>query len=215
MSPFRRPGRLRRTWLRLAVVILLVAFSIDLFAIYVYSPPERIHLSETTTTTNLSTTSNDRIFIASIHWNNEFIIRSHWSAAVLDLVRHFGPENVYVSIIESGSWDDSKVALRELDAQLEGLGVQRSVELLDTTHKDEIERVPGPDEEGWVWTSRGKKELRRIPYLAGIRNRAMAKLNQLAQEQQTFDKILWLNDVIFTVCRCLLSIHSLALFIVS
>jgi hypothetical protein len=141
-----------------------------------------------------------------MHWNNEVIIRSHWSAAVLGLVRHFGAENVYVSIIEGGSWDDSKNALRELDLHLGDLGVQRSSELLDTTHKDEIERTPGPYEEGWVWTSRGRKELRRIPYLAGIRNRVMEKLNQLAensngQKGQTFEKILWLNDVIFTVYR--------------
>ncbi len=124
----------------------------------------------------------------------------------MDLVRHFGAENVYVSIVESGSWDGSKSALKELDLHLENLGVQRSIELLETTHKDEIERTPGPYEEGWVWTSRARKELRRIPYLARIRNQIMEKLNQLAdtsngQKSKTFRKILWLNDVIFTVYR--------------
>ena len=127
------------------------------------------------------------------------MIRSHWSAAVLDLVRHYGADNVYISIVESGSMDNSKHALRELDAELEKLGVERSIELLDTTHEDEMAKTPGP---GWISTSRGKKELRRIPYLSGIRNRVMEKLNVLAAREngkRTFDKILWLNDVIFTV----------------
>ena len=203
MSPFRRPGRLRRLWLRLAALFLLIVLSVDLLlGIVVESPPKRAPAS-TTAVTKLSNTT-DRIFIASMHWNNEFIIRSHWSGAVLDLVRHFGAENVYISIVESGSWDDTKGALRDLDRELGNVGVQRSIELLETTHKDEIERTLGPDEAGWIWTSREKKELRRIPYLAGIRNRVMEKINQLAdtsngQTGQTFGKILWLNDVIFTV----------------
>lgn len=132
------------------------------------------------------------------------IIRSHWNAAVLDLVRHFGADNVYISITESGSWDDTKGALRELDLELEKLGVERSVELHESTHKDEMERIPGLYEEGWIWTSRGRMELRRIPYLAKIRNGVMEKLKQLAERtdghgKRSFDKILWLNDVIFTV----------------
>lgn len=138
-----------------------------------------------------------------MHWNNELIIRSSWSAAVLDLVKHFGPENVYISVMESGSWDNTKGALKELDLQLEDLGVERSIEMYESTHEDEIERIPNPHEEGWIWTSRGRKELRRIPYLAGIRNKVMNKLQQLAErtdgQRRRFDKILWLNDVIFTV----------------
>jgi len=122
----------------------------------------------------------------------------------LDLVRHFGAENVYVSIIEGGSWDDTKGALRDLDLELERMGVERSIEMDETTHKDEIERIPDPNEEGWIWTSRERKELRRIPYLSGIRNRVTDKLRYLAERtdgkgKRSFDKILWLNDVIFTV----------------
>ena len=155
-----------------------------------------------------SNVHKERIFIASMHWNNEAIIRSHWSPAVLDLVQHFGVSNVYVSIVESGSWDDTKGALRELDKELGKLGAKRSIDLHESTHKDEIERVPSTQESGWILTSRGKKELRRIPYLADIRNRVMYKLKELEQQPEQggggrFDKILWLNDVIFTVCLVL------------
>ena len=188
----RRSGRLCRTWLRLVLLSLAIALSVDYFLMTTLNiPPQRVPPSKAN--------SKDRIFIASMHWTNEAMIRSHWSAAVLDLVRFYGADNVYISIVESGSMDNSKHALRELDAQLEKLGVERNIELLDTTHEDEMAKTPGP---GWISTSRGKKELRRIPYLSGIRNRVMEKLNVLAEREsgkRTFDKVLWLNDVIFTV----------------
>lgn len=191
----RRRGRLRRTWLRLVLILLFIGLSVDYFlTIALEAPPTRV--------SPMLSSSEDRIFIASMHWTNELMLRSHWNAAVLNLVRHFGTDNVYISILESGSMDDSKAALRELDTELELLGVERSIELLDTTHEDEMNRIPGPQEDGWIFTSRGRKELRRIPYLSGIRNRVMEKLNILAEresDKRMFDKILWLNDVIFTV----------------
>lgn len=198
----QRLWRQSRSWLRLATFPLLLILSIDFFLTISLSPPlRRVSLSSAPSD---AVTSKDRIFIASMHWNNELILRSHWSAALLDLVRHLGVDNVYISIVESGSWDNTKGALRDLDVELEKLGVERSIELLNITHKDEVERVPDPDEEGWIQTNRTRKELRRIPYLAKLRNRVMDKLKKLAdkrdgQGKRSFDKILWLNDVIFTV----------------
>ncbi|RAK81436.1 glycosyltransferase family 69 protein [Aspergillus fijiensis CBS 313.89] len=140
---------------------------------------------------------SDRIFIASTHWNNERILRSHWNDAVVDLVRTLGSENVFVSVLESGSWDDSKGALRELDTRLDRLGVRRNITLSDTTHHDEISAPPGRD--GWIKTPRGRTELRRIPYLARLRNWTLQPLEDLARQGITFDKVLFLNDVVFTV----------------
>ncbi|TGO81305.1 hypothetical protein BPOR_1216g00010 [Botrytis porri] len=194
----RRQGR---NWLRLAFIPILIILSVDFFLNISLNPPlKRVSLSSAPSDT---VTRKDRIFIASMHWNNELILRSHWSAALLDLVGYFGVDNVYISIVESGSWDNTKGALMDLDVELGKLGVERSIELLNITHKDEVERIPKPDEEGWIQTSRARKELRRIPYLAKLRNRVMDKLKKLAnrtddQEERSFDKILWLNDVIFT-----------------
>ena len=139
-----------------------------------------------------------KIFIASIHWNNEKILRSHWIPSVLGLVDHFGKDNVYVSVQESGSWDNSKGALRELDKALEQAGVRKRIILDETTHEDEIKKSPA--ESGWIQTSRGAKELRRVPYLAKLRNLVLAPLQELAEAGEHFDKILFLNDVVFTVC---------------
>lgn len=76
----------------------------------------------------IQSSHTDRVFVASMHWNNELIIRSHWSTAVLDLVKHFGPENVYIFII-GDSFDDTKGALMDLGLELKKLGIERSIEL--------------------------------------------------------------------------------------
>jgi hypothetical protein len=96
--------------------------------------------------------------------------------------------------------------LRGLDTELEKLGVERSVVLSDKTHEDEINRVPVEVEKGWIWSTRGKIEMRRLPFLARTRNAAMEKLRELAVRSdaeggsRTFDRVLWLNgDVIFRV----------------
>lgn len=138
---------------------------------------------------------NEKIFIASIHWNNEAVLRSHWNQAVVELAKELGRENVYVSVQESGSWDDSKGALRALDAQLEEAGISRRIVLDNTTHLDEINKPPA--ETGWIRTPRGKMELRRIPYLAKLRNLAMEPLYDLEKAGLRFDRILFLNDVVF------------------
>ncbi|KAB8216313.1 cryptococcal mannosyltransferase 1-domain-containing protein [Aspergillus novoparasiticus] len=128
----------------------------------------------------------ERIFIASTHWNN----------AVIQLAKTWGPENIFVSIFESGSWDDSKGALRDLDLELDRLGVRRNLTLSEITHQDEISRPPSDD---WIDTPRGRKELRRIPYLARLRNLTLRPLEDLARSGIVFDKVLFLNDVVFTV----------------
>jgi len=140
---------------------------------------------------------NERVYVASIHWNNGPVLRAHWNQAVKDLVTLFGSENIYISVFESGSWDDSKEVLAELDADLERLGVQRTVLLDVTTHADEMAVVPGPN--GWIDTPRGKKELRRIPYLSRLRNLSLKPMWEMAKKGQKFDKILFLNDVVFDV----------------
>ncbi|RKL18310.1 hypothetical protein BFJ68_g4013 [Fusarium oxysporum] len=116
-----------------------------------------------------------RIYIASMHFNNERVIRDHWGPAVIELAKLFGRENVFVSVYESGSWDKTKRELHHMDQELERLGVPHRVEMSDVTHKDEIEN---PNKgEGWIDTPRGK---------------------HLSKKGEHFDKVLFLNDVVFT-----------------
>lgn len=156
---------------------------------------------------------DQKIFIASIHWTDEIMLRSHWAAALMELAKAIGPSNVFVSIYESGSFDNTKDMLQTLNADLELAGIPHKVVLDDTTHKDEAERPPA--DTGWIqmpstqsyrenWTGsfsleKGTWVPRRIPYLARLRNLAMEPLYELQQEGEMFSKVLWLNDVVFNV----------------
>ncbi|KAJ4253852.1 hypothetical protein NW762_010247 [Fusarium torreyae] len=146
----------------------------------------------------------EKVFIAGIHWNNEKILRDVWVPVVIQLASQIGPNNVFVSVQESGSWDDSKGALRFLDEQLAVLGVPKKIILDNTTHLDEISQAPGP---GWLATPTGQIEMRRIPYLAKLRNLVLQPLLDMKDRDIHFDKILFLNDVAFNVkdVRTLLS----------
>lgn len=153
------------------------------------------HLSPTD---EFVTQRSERVYIASIHWNNEQILRSHWNDAVIALANALGRENVFITIYESGSWDDSKGALRELDMALAAHNIRRNITLSETTHLDEISVMEKGS--GWIDTPRGRRELRRIPYLSRLRNWALRPLQELARQGEQFDKVLFLNDVVFNVC---------------
>ena len=173
---------------RILIVVVLVWSAID--TIYARMVLRRQTVNKGTEL------GSERIYIASIHWNNEAILKSHWVSAVLDLVNEIGSDKVFVSIQESGSWDDSKGALAFLDAELEKAGIRRKVILDPTTHLDEINKPPARS--GWIMTPRDKLELRRIPYLARLRNLVMEPLYRIEESGEKFDKILFLNDVVFT-----------------
>ncbi|KAI9762556.1 MAG: hypothetical protein M4579_000359 [Chaenotheca gracillima] len=203
-TSFRRSSRTRLLRVVFAVIALLL--TVDLLRIIWITTSSTTTTPSTTTTsgptpdTALVTTNKPRVFIASIHWNNEAVLRSRWNDAVVSLAETLGVDNVYVSVYESGSWDDSKGALRELDVRLGKIGVQRTVRLDEMTHADELARPAEERGKGWIETSRKQpeRELRRIPYLARLRNLSLEPLWNLEKEGVGFDKVLFLNDVVFT-----------------
>ena len=185
MSFFRRAHR-SRVWRTLLALFGLVV-AIDFFRL---SSSRRLQ-------TETIPRPVPSIYIASIFWNSAPILYSGWRHTIVDLAEKLGTENVFISIYESGSWDNSKELLRELIRVLESRGVQHRIILDETTHQDEIDRPPAP--EGWLQTPRGRTELRRIPYLSKLRNKVLEPLAEFAAANRTFDKILFLNDVSFKV----------------
>ncbi|KAJ5919741.1 hypothetical protein N7454_009576 [Penicillium verhagenii] len=181
--------RIRRS--RLLRIFLFVFFAWNLIELYVIIQ----RISEVDLIYRDQPRRKERIYIAGVNWNNEPILRSHWNQALLNLAWKLGPDNIYVSIYESGSYDNTKGALMELDLELERLQVPRTIILSPVTHEDEMAATPG---EGWVQTPKGDMELRRIPYLSRTRNMSLKPLEELAKQGVTFDKILFLNDVVFT-----------------
>lgn len=187
--------RRRRKWVDLLILSLTFVLLLDAYPLICVDHTQRVSPS------TFRLQHNERIFIASMHWNNEAILRSRWNRAVLDLVKYLGADNVFVAVLESGSWDGSKAALQELDAELQQMSIPRSFIFDAVTHKNATERISAVGEKGWITTPRGRKELRRIPYLAKLRNRVMEEmLKASSADGRRFTKVLWLNDVVFTVC---------------
>lgn len=184
----------RSRGVRIVVLLAIIVNFLETFSIY-----NRIAQIEKSVPMVHTYSKTERIYIASMHFNNEDLLRSHWNKALLELVAALGEENVFVNIYESGSWDDTKGAMAELDALLEQRGIEKRVEVSDTTHLDEIENPIKGD--GWIKTKRSKdKELRRIPYLSRLRNKTLQDLAELTEQGVHFDKVLFLGDVVFTVC---------------
>jgi len=197
-----RPPRLvrlllSRSTLRKLFILLLLWSIVEAHLVYYQIARSQREFEAQETTLHSPT----RVFIASLHWNNENILRTDWNKGVIDLVKALGEENVFVSVYESGSWDDSKGALRELDGQLAKLGVGRKIVLDDTTHEELLQSSPGS--EGWIKVQSGelsgRNAPRRIPYLSRLRNLSLQPLLELAENGTRFDHVLFLGDVVFNV----------------
>ena len=205
LSSYRRASR----WPRLAVYGLIFLFLLDVF---------RLLGSHRTFSNNLISQTvehvedlpkelrNQKIYIAAQFWTSEEPLVEFWLNQFLKLLPVLGPRNVYVSIVESGSLDNTADAIRWLDGELVKLGVARTVIIDPTTHEDVVNAGSldehGHHKSGWIVTGdtavEGQKELRRIPYLSDLRNKGLEPLLRMHRTNgEIFDKILYLNDVFF------------------
>ncbi|KAI0136398.1 polysaccharide export protein [Xylariales sp. AK1849] len=192
--------RFRRTYLRPALYIFAFLFVID--AIHLISSRPDTHRTTLRPRSSWPSPKNTSVYIASVHRNTEAIQREAWNDAVLALVDYLGAENVHISAVESGSQEGTKDALMDLKAGLDSRRVSNDISLGMTVWEqlDEIDTRPPPGvrEPGWIWNgAESQFELRRIPYLSKVRNSAMKPLERLEREGRHFDKVLWLNDVVF------------------
>lgn len=144
------------------------------------------------------------VFIVSVHRNTANVL-PEWSAATLALVDYLGKDRVYFSALESGSQDGTKAELSALKTELDARGVPNTIDLGKDVYEqlDEMWARPDPDgprQQGWIWNEEDNVyDLRRITYLAKERNKAMQPLEDLERMGTKFDKILWINDVVFNV----------------
>ncbi len=196
--------RFRRAYLRPLLLLLGILFLVDAIRLIRRRPYTHRTKPTPDRRSPASPSGNTTVFIVSVHRNTEEIQRLIWNEAVLNLVDYLGAENVHVSAVESGSQEDTKGALMDLKAALDERRVPNTISLGMTVWEqlEEIDARPPPHarEPGWIWNkAEGQFELRRIPYLSRVRNQAMAPLGQLEAEGRYFDKVLWLNDVVFDV----------------
>ncbi|KAL9589917.1 MAG: hypothetical protein Q9203_001272 [Teloschistes exilis] len=137
------------------------------------------------------------VYIASTQWNSGTLLQNHWIPSLLQLTKDLKAANIFVfiSIYENGSWDDTKKLLLQLKSTLEDHHIQHQITIDDASHEQII--AQNTSSSGWLKTSYGR-EMRRIPYLASVRNEALKPLASLAESGVMFDKIVYINDVVFS-----------------
>ncbi|OAX41049.1 glycosyltransferase family 69 protein [Rhizopogon vinicolor AM-OR11-026] len=115
----------------------------------------------------------EKIFVAAMFYNNEQVI-PYWHNSLVKVIHYLGPDNVFVSIVESHSTDNSPQLLEALDADLALMGVPRRILIAD-------ESVSKPDDMSWN---------NRIDFLAATRNRALEPLMEGG-----YDRVVFSNDI--------------------
>ncbi|KAL4973779.1 cryptococcal mannosyltransferase 1-domain-containing protein [Aspergillus desertorum] len=168
---------LRRRLFQLFLLTFFLWSSADILFVYLHFHDEQIHL-------DYRPPERQRIFIASALWDKERTVPNQWNDAVIELANIFGADNIFVSVYESGSSDDTRDALRKLDKALDGVGVQRKITIADPFPDNEALKKPPANRE-------------HIATRARLRNLSLKPLYDLRDTGTFFDRILFLNDVVF------------------
>ncbi|RAH53748.1 hypothetical protein BO85DRAFT_151409 [Aspergillus piperis CBS 112811] len=181
----RRFGGLVR--LVIGFLILLVALTGILWPSYTYLPPHYQLLHQQASRSGITgrgNPHNETVFIAAILYDPDGkLANGRWGHDLLHLINLLGEENVFLSLYENGSGIRGQSALRDLEDRLP-CNTSIQIELdLDLTAFPTV-TIPG-----------GGERVKRTDYLAEMRNRALWPLDE--HPGIVFDKILYLNDVIF------------------
>lgn len=172
------------------IVVVLVLLA-GLFAPSYTDPPKQYStLRRTVESGDVKGRGNahdEKIFIAAAVYDHQGeLLRGEWGAQLLELIDMLGPDNVFLSIYENGADDQAQLALREFS---EAVPCNHSIvhEHLD------LALLPH------VITPSGASRLKRIAFLAEVRNRALRPLDdpQSSAYSTRFDKLLYLNDIFF------------------
>lgn len=191
LKPRRRSKCSRRLYLYFLVftgtILLLLAITAIFRPSYTYLPPHYALLRKRALESHAPGRGNPRnesIFIAaSLYDRGGELTGGQWGRAVLELINLLGKDNVFLSIYENDSGPEGRNALRNLEAQ-----VTCDKSLVFEEHLD-LKTLPT------VTVPGGSKRIKRIEYLAEVRNRALRPLDD--HPERRYDKLLFLNDVVF------------------
>ncbi|KAE8147205.1 cryptococcal mannosyltransferase 1-domain-containing protein [Aspergillus avenaceus] len=166
----------------LALVLLTAVFRPS----YTRFPPHYVSLRNAISQSNQPARGNPRnekVFIAaSLYDRGGKLAQGQWGFGLLHLIDLIGENNVFLSIYENNSGPEGKSALLGLEEQIK---CNKSIIIEDQFDLDSLPRVTIPG---------GSKRTKRIDYLAEVRNRALRPLDQ---SETRYDRLLFLNDVMF------------------
>ena len=188
-------------WLVLGSLLLLILLTAIFRPSYTHLPVHYRELQRQILRTKREgrgNLNNEKVFIAaSIYDRDGRLAGGAWGRAILDLIDILGNDNVYLSIYENDGGDEARIALKRFET---GVQCQHSLIFEDHLPLDNLPHVTLPN---------GSKRVKRIAYLAEARNRALRPL--AARSLKKYDKLLFLNDVVFDpidAAQLLFSTHS-------
>jgi hypothetical protein len=165
--------------------VVLVLFTALFRPSYTHRPPHYLELERKAVLSldpGRSNPLNEQIFIAvSLYDKNGHLAGGRWGDSVLELIHLLGPENVFLSIYQSDSGNSA--ALDVFAAK-----VKCKLEIVNDLliSKDDFPTITMPD---------GSEHVKRVAYLAEMRNRALRPLDKAGPVK--YDKVLFLNDIYF------------------
>ncbi|KAJ5902601.1 hypothetical protein N7495_003129 [Penicillium taxi] len=180
----------RRCWYLQAfvgIIFALVALTSVLRPSYTHPPAHYSTLRasvQDTSELGRGNPRNEKVFIvASLYDRGGELASGDWGSQLLQLIDLLGADNVFVSIYENDSGEQGQNALRSLEDQIMS---EKSIVYEEHLDPKTIPSVTVPG---------GEKRVKRIEYLAYVRNKALLPLAQ--DSAKIYDKILYLNDVFF------------------
>ncbi|GKZ67222.1 hypothetical protein AnigIFM50267_001489 [Aspergillus niger] len=192
----RYSGRYRRSLFRricnyfyavIGIIFLLIVLTSIFRPSYTRPPPHYLSLRNAvsqSTKSGRGNIRNEKVFIAaSLYDPDGELARGHWGDSVLELIDLLGEDNVFLSIYENDSGRDGESALQEL---ADRTTCQKSIVFEQHLDLADLPTVAVPG---------GSRRIKRIEYLAEVRNRALRPLDD--QPGVRYDKLLYLNDVAF------------------
>ncbi|KAF2456352.1 cryptococcal mannosyltransferase 1-domain-containing protein, partial [Lineolata rhizophorae] len=200
-----------------AIIILYVMFAFFSKPSYTYYPAHYKALARLANDSEVAGRANPRgekVFIAaSIVDKNGELLGGQWGTSMVELVDLLGPNNVYLSVYENGADPRAVGAMRNLSESVQC----SSSFVADNLTYDQIRHIELPN---------GESRVKRIEYLAEVRNRALRPLEQSTPARRakrngrrsadstdvalfeshhgtpayltTFDRVLFLNDIYFS-----------------
>lgn len=169
-------------------IVLLLAILTSVFRPSYTRPPPHYGVLQNSALENTypgrGNPRNESVFIAaSLYDPDGMLARGQWGKQLLRLIDLLGDSNVFLSIYENDSGEEGEKALRELEQQVSCSKAIVLEEHLDFKSLSTVS-IPG-----------GSKRVKRIEYLAQVRNRALQPLD--AHPEIRYDKLLYVNDILF------------------
>lgn len=167
-------------WIRLVVYLYLTAAGAYLWNTREWEPDwkHRPQIDLATKTRPPAGLGNgEKVYIVAMFHNNADLI-PFWTTQMTRLIYYLGTKNVYVSILESYSKDNTADQLEQFEQRLTTMGVDHTLRLRDTS-------IP----------KKTNTDRRHIRFLSANRNLAMQPLRDMAAQGRLFDRVLWSNDV--------------------